>query len=298
MQHRRFNFKLTAQLLLLGLLLTAIFRFQYILDRYALASFHPSAEVAAIINRLQLTPQAMAILARARPQIDDKSTFNHNCQTSKGELELGCFVNGRIYVLKIENPSLAPEMDVVMAHELLHAAYDRLGQGKKIKVDGDIEAIFAKIADADLKQRMADYAKSEPGQQNNELHSILGTEYSELNKSLETYYKQYFEDRAVIVAAQKSYQNVFESSRRALDAELSAIHVLKAQLSSLNRRMESLKANGNISTYNALVPQQNQLVDTINKRIGLYQQAVDEYNALSKSLDSQQITAPSESTVR
>lgn len=297
MQHNRFSPKLVFQLLLLGGILVAALNVQYILDQYALATFHPSAEVSAIIDRLKLTPKAVAIMARSRPQIDDKSTFNHDCQTSKGELELGCFVNGRIYVLKIENLSLAPEMDVVLAHELLHAGYDRLEQGRKTNVDGDLEAVYSKITDSDLKQRMADYATSEPGQQDNELHSILGTEYGPLNDNLETYYGQYFQNRAIIVAAQKSYQHVFESSRKALDAELSAIHALKAQLSSLNRRMESLKASGNITAYNALVPQQNQLVDTINKRIGLYQQAVDEYNALSKSLDSQQITSPSESTV-
>jgi hypothetical protein len=298
MQHNRFSPKLFFQLLLLGGILVTALNVQYILDQYALATFHPSPEVSAIIDRINLTPTSMRILARTRPQIDDKATFNRDCQTSKGELELGCFVNGRIYVLRIENPSLAPEMDVVLAHEVLHAAYDRLGQGRKSTVDMDLEAVFSKITDSDLKQRMADYAKTEPGQQDNELHSILGTEYATLNPSLETYYAQYFQNRAIIVAAQKSYQNVFENSRKALDAELSAIHALKAQLNTLNRRMESLKASGNIPAYNSLVPQQNQLVDTINKRIGLYQQAVEEYNALSKSLDSQQITAPSESTVR
>jgi hypothetical protein len=38
------------------------------------------------------------------------------------------------------------------------------------------------------------------------------------------------------------------------------------------------------------VPQQNDLVDDINKRIATYKDGVDEYNALSKSLDSQEIT--------
>ncbi len=298
MQHNRFSPKLVFQLLLLGGIIVAALNTQYILDQYALATFHPSPQISAIIDRLKLTPEASAILARSRPQIDDKATFNHDCQTSKGELELGCFVNGRIYVLNIENPSLAPEMDVVLAHELLHAGYDRLGTGKKININNDVEVVFSKIVDTDLKQRMAAYSKSEPGQQDNELHSILGTEYTDLISSLESYYSRYFQDRAIIVAAQKSYQNVFENSRKALDAELASIHELKAQLNSLNRRMEALKASGSISAYNNLVPQQNQLVDTINKRIAMYQQAVDEYNALSKSLDSQQITAPSETPVR
>ena len=298
MGHNHFKLKLFGQLLFLCLILTGIYKYQYILDQYALATFHPSNEVSSIIDRLQLTPKARAILARSRPQIDAKKAFNTDCQTSKGELELGCYVNGRIFVLKIENPSLAPEMDVVLAHELLHASYDRISQTQKTSVNEAIEATYSKITDADLKQRIADYAVSEPGQRDNELHSILGTEYSTLNPILESHYLNYFFDRSVIVAAQKSYQRVFEDQRRALDADLAGIRALKAQLTSLNRRMDSLKSNGSIAAYNALVPQQNQLVDTINNRIRIYQQGVDEYNALSKSLDSQQITTPAESTVQ
>ena len=298
MQRNRFSFKVIIQLLFLAAIFVGATNYQYFLDRYALATFHPTPEVAAIIDRLHLTPQGRAIIARARPQIDANSAFNSDCQTAKGELELGCFINGRIYILKIENPSLAPEMDVVMAHELLHAGYGRLSRADKSAVNKRLEADYAGISDADLRQRMADYAVSEPGQQDNELHSILGTEFDGLSGAQEAYYKRYFDNRAAIVATQKAYQNVFESRRRSLDADLAGIRALKSQLTALNRRMEGLKASGSIAAYNSLVPQQNQLVDTINNRIAIYQQGVDEYNALSKSLDSQQITGPAESTVQ
>ena len=298
MQHSSFNFKFVAQLVLLGIIVGVGLNYQSILDRYALATFHPTPEVAAIIDHLKLTPKAMGILARSQPQIDSKAAFNADCQTSKGELELGCYVNGRIYVLKIENSSLAPEMDVVMAHELLHASYARLGGSNKSGVNSELEAAFSKINDTDLRQRMDDYTKSEPGQQDNELHSIIGTEFGSIGAALEAHYLEYFKDRSVIVAAQTQYQNVFESQRRSLDSDLATIRALKAQLTALNRRMDGLKNSGSIAAYNSLVPQQNSLVDTINKRIALYQQGVDEYNALSKSLDSQQITGPAESTVQ
>jgi hypothetical protein len=298
MERNRFNSKLIGQLIFLGLILTGAYKYQFILDQYALATFVPKADVAGIIDRLGLTPEAKGILYRTKPQIDAKATFNSDCQTSKGELELGCYVNGRIYILKIENASLAPEMDVVLAHELLHAGYDRLSRGQKATVDTDLESAYSKLTDNDLKQRIADYAVSEPGQRDNELHSILGTEFSVLGPALEGHYKTYFNDRNVIVAAQTRYQQVFEDRRRALDSDLAGIRALKGQLSALNRRMDGLKSSGSIAAYNALVPQQNQLVDTINTRIRIYQQGVDEYNALSKSLDSQQITTPAESTVQ
>lgn len=298
MERKGFNTKLVVQLIVLGVLLTAIYKFQFLIDQYALATFRPTAEVQGIIDRLKLTSEAKGILARTQPEINSKADFNANCQTNMGDLELGCYTRGRIYVLRIENPDLAPEMDVVMAHELLHAAYDRLGKRDQARINASLQTAYAKITDEDLRERMASYARTEPGEENNELHSILGTEFGGLSADLEGHYRTYFDDRSVIVAAQQAYQNVFTSRRQQLERELGVIRSLKLQLTTLNRRMEGLKASNSIAAYNALVPQQNQLVDNINARIKTYQQGVDEYNALSKALDSQQITVPQESPVQ
>jgi uncharacterized protein YoxC len=75
-----------------------------------------------------------------------------------------------------------------------------------------------------------------------------------------------------------------------LENELAGIRAQKAQLTLMNRQLEAYKAAGQIASYNALVPRQNKLVDDINARIAAYRQGVDEYNGLSLSLDSQQIT--------
>ena len=278
------------QLGVFGAVAAAAINYQYFLDQYALATFHPSADVAGIEDRLQLTPQAKALFARSQPVIDAKSQFNSDCQTTKGELELGCYYRGHIYVLKIDNASLVSEMDVVMAHELLHAAWLRLKPADQKVLSAQLESTYAAMADSDLRDRMAEYAKTEPGEEANELHSILGTERTGVSASLETYYGRYFDARPKIVAAHAAYQSVFDDRRSELEGQLASIRTLKAQLSSLNAQLASLKTSGNISGYNALVPRQNRLVDNINTRITAYQAGVDEYNALSRSLDSQQIT--------
>jgi hypothetical protein len=282
--------KLVADLTLLGLLVLIVLNYQVLLDRYALASFKPSAEVAAIEPGLSLTEHARAVFYRSKPQIDAKVAFNTDCETSRGELELGCYYHNRIYILRIENASLAPEMSVVTAHELLHAAWDRLSSSERSRLTTQLEAAYAKINDTDLQQRMAGYAKSEPGQEANELHSILGTERAVLTPELETYYSRYFTNRAAIVAEHATYEGVFNSRRAELEQELGTIRSLKGQLAIVNRQLATYKNAGQIEQYNALVPRQNSMVDDINSRIGRYQTAVDEYNALSKSLDSQQIT--------
>lgn len=285
------------QLALTGLAVAAILNYQFFLDQYALATFQPPSAVAAIQARIELTDQARAIFYRAQPRIDNKATFNSDCSTSKGELELGCFYRGRIYVLQIENTDLAPEMDVVTAHELLHAAWDRLGRSEQERLTTLLEQVYHGLNDPALNDRMAGYAKTEPGQEANELHSILGTEQVRLPAELEQHYSRYFKNRAVITAAQGAYEGVFTSRRQQLEGELAAIRSLKGQLAVVNQQLDAYKAAGRIEQYNALVPRQNNLVDTINSRIDAYRLGVDEYNQLSKSLDSQAIT-DTESTVQ
>jgi hypothetical protein len=268
----------------------AAINYQTILDQYALATFHPSAPLAAIEGRLTLTTKARATFYRAKPQIDTKADFNRDCDTQPHELELGCYFHQRVYVLQIDNQSLTSEMDVVTAHELLHAVWSTMSLSDRKRFGDELERVYHQGADDDLRERMAGYAKSEPGEEENELHSILGTEVAKLSPMLEEHYARYFANRSVIVAAHAAYTSVFNSRRVELESELATIRSLKGQLGVLNRQLETYRANGQIDLYNSLVPRQNNLVDDINRRIELYRQGVEEYNALSKSLDSSEIT--------
>ena len=137
---------------------------------------------------------------------------------------------------------------------------------------------------------MASYEKLEPGQVANELHSILPTEYSKLPDKLEKYYRQYFKDRQKVVAAHAKFEKVFSDQHDKLTGQLNQIHELKNQLTVLNDQLEAYKNAGLYAKYNELIPEQNARVDEINGLIETYTQGVDEYNALSKSLNSQPIT--------
>ncbi len=278
------------QLAVLALLVAVALNYQTLLDDYALATFHPTPQVAAIEAKLDLTSEAKGIFYRAKPQIDSKAEFNKDCETKPQELELGCYYQGRIYVMQISNASLAPEMEVVMAHELLHAAWARLSASEQAKLGKQLEQVYGQLHDASLQQRMAGYAKSEPGEQNNELHSILGTEYGGLPAGLETHYAQYFTDRLAIVDAHAAYKNVFDSQLAELKSEYNQIESEKKQLSTLDSDLQVYRGEGQIALYNSLVPRQNSMVDDINNRIAEYNQLKDAYNALAESLSSQQVT--------
>ncbi len=274
----------------IGLLAIGALNYEGLMDYYALSTYKPGAELMGFESRIGLSASARATLYRSNPAFDSKTSFNTDCDTRPHELELGCYYHGRIYVLHIDNASLAPEMDVVSAHELLHAQWDKLSAVERATLSNELERVYGLVADADLRDRMASYAVSEPGEQANELHSILGTEYANLSPVLEAHYAKLFPNRGQIVSAHNAYKAVFETRRIELETELSKIRSEKARLSLMNHELDGYRAGGQIQAYNALVPQQNKLVDQINTNIGSYQVAVDEYNALSKSLDSQTIT--------
>ena len=275
---------------LIGLLAIAGLNYQGLMDYYALSTYKPNAKLAAFESRISLSSSARATLYRADPVFAAKSSFNTDCDTRPHELELGCYYHNRIYVLQIDNASLASEMDVVSAHELLHATWAKMGAGERAALSVELARVYGLVADSDLRDRMASYAKSEPGEQDNELHSILGTEFTSLSPVLEAHYAKSFVNRSQIVSAHNSYKAVFESRRVELETQLSQIRAEKVRLGLINHRLDGYKAGGQIQAYNAEVPLQNKLVDEINASIGRYQVAVDEYNALSKSLDSQTIT--------
>lgn len=278
------------QLAVIVSLVVAALNYQIILDQYYLRTYQPTAMVAAYESRITLTPLAKAKFYRSNPQYDDKTSFNANCDTRPHELELGCYYRNRIYVLKIDNQSLASEMDVVTSHELLHAVWNSMDIKERNELVGELQSVYDRLDDKELQERMAGYAKSEPGEEANELHSILGTEYATLSPRLESHYAKYFTNRSQIVAAHAKYQSVFSSRRSELERELATIRSLKGQLAVMNRQLETYRSRGQIQQYNALVPSQNKLVDDINRRINTYHDGVEEYNALSKSLDSQEIT--------
>jgi hypothetical protein len=282
--------RLAIEFIVLGGLLVAALNYRLLLDEYTLMNYKPAPEIAALTQRLGLTDAGLAALYRSKPQIDDKTAFNKDCGVTKNYLEMGCYDHGRIYILRIQDHRLVPEMQVVMAHEMLHAVWAELPASDTDRISKLIQSTYKKISDSDLRQRMASYAKTEAGQENNELHSILATEFRSLPPELERYYGRYFYDRLKVLVAHKAFQKVFDDRRQELETQLADIKKQKAELTSLDSQMDALKSENLVGQYNALVPKQNALVDSINALIDVYTNGVDEFNALSQSLNSIPIT--------
>lgn len=276
-------------LAIVGLLWLVFWQWQGIADWWVLNYYQPTAEIAGFADRTKMTDKGKAIFYFAQPMLADKASFNVQCQTLRGDLEIGCFRNWRIFVLRITNPELAPVMDETAAHEMLHAAFARLSGKEKERITQLVEKQATLLNDQALEDLLKKYEITEPGQRANELHSFLGTQFPSLLPELEKYYARYFTDRAAVVAAHQAYELAFDRRKTDLNVRQAEINSLKAQLNNINYRMDALINSGNVSAYNTLVGTQNSLVRNLKQKIEDYNRLVEEYNALSTSLDSQQI---------
>jgi predicted nucleic acid-binding Zn-ribbon protein len=118
----------------------------------------------------------------------------------------------------------------------------------------------------------------EPGQRDNELHSILGTEFDSLGIDLEQYYTLYFSDdrRAVLAAAQQFDQAYTQKEDELLN--------IQNRIKQMRKQMQNDMDQNRMGDYNQLVPQINALIKEFNQKVRAY-------NALSRSLMGEETPA-------
>lgn len=276
-------------------------------DAVRASSFHPNDDIATVTQRIGLTARGQQIFYATAPVIEDRDAFNADCQSvERTAAILGCYVRDQVYLYNIQGDELDGAIEVTAAHEMLHAAYARLNVFEQARVNKMIDAEYAKIKDnPDIKQEMQYYAQAEPGEEINELHSIIGTTIKDLPVDLEQYFARYFTDRSAIVAMNDKYTAVFdEVNQQALALEdriTSEAAEIKASseqyntdLSQLNSDIESFneraRGGGFSSQYafntarqtlSARIDQMKIRQATLNQQIDLYNADVAEYNKLA-----------------
>lgn len=264
-------------------------------DIWRLRNYEAPSEVIKLADRTTMNDSARRLFYVYHPSLEDKSAFNSHCSNTEQTIVLGCYVQYQgIYLYDVEDPRLNGVVEVTAAHELLHAAYDRLSSSDKKRIDGLTNQVAEEITDERLKSTIENYRKRDPSIVPNELHSILATEVRDLPQELETYYQRYFNNRSVVVDLADTYKQAFterENQVASLDAQLES---LKTQIDSLNQSLESqqvaLKAqlealqarrrSGDTNGYNDAVPAYNQAVSNYNASINQQKQLVGQYNSL------------------
>jgi hypothetical protein len=275
-------------------------------DYIRLYDYHPSGVVNEFSRDDTMTASARHVFYVNHPTVQDRPSFNSSCKSyNEQTIVLGCYHPDQagIYVFSVNDSRLQGVEQVTAAHEMLHAAYDRLSRSQRNNIDAMLEDYYKHdLHDPRILQTIASYKKTEPSDVVNEMHSVFGTEAPNLPAPLEAYYKRYFVDRAKVVAYADSYQAEFTSReatvsqddqtlktyKSQIDANQQSLTSQRASLQTRQSTMTTARDSGDTATYNAQVPQYNsqvaaynQLVDQTSNLITSYNQLVAARNALA-----------------
>lgn len=287
-----------ALLVTIILLLTVYVNKQYIKDQYVVRTAELQPAAGVLMKNLDLTSEGIFFYKASQPKVQTSNQFNNSCGNVVREhsIVLGCYTKQRLFVFDITDQRLSGVEEVTAAHEMLHAAYERLSAKEKASIDEQLKIAAASIEDQRFKDTLAEYERTEPKQIENELHSILGTEIAVLPSGLEEYYRRYFNDRDRIVAYANQYAKTFtdiDAQIKSFDATLTSLNEQKNVLESTVKtlklaidretvQLNTLRNSGDTESYNRFVPGYNQKINEYNNTINELKSLVEDYNNVVK----------------
>lgn len=243
-----------AALILIALAIGIYSNQQYIIDRVTVAQYEPAANVQQLVERSAMTDRGRFHFYIGTPSVESTQRFNTQCDRREPQSAiLGCYASGKIYIFDVPNEQLDGIEEVTASHEMLHVVFERLDQEEIDRLALLLEAEYEKVSDEAFRERMDYYARNQPGQRVNELHSIIGTEQANISPELEEYYRQYFTDRSVVTGLHSQYESVFNDISQQVDD-------LSARVLALGEEVEagSLSYNNNVASLNRAIEAFNQ----------------------------------------
>lgn len=275
----------------IALILGVRFAAPYVRDWLILRNYEPPRVITQLVSDTTMTNRAERIFFINRPQVLEREAFNQKCQgAGEQTIILGCYHSPQrgIFVFKVDRPELNGIEQVTAAHEMLHAAYDRLSRSERQRVDGLLNDYYVnQLKDERILRTIELYKKTEPNDLTNEMHSIFGTEIASLPTELEAYYSQYFAKRSAVTDFAAQYQQAFTRRQQQIDdydAQLAILEQqIKANQAELTRQAEWLGANRTqvqASSDQETIDAYNQRVATYNQLLAQTNQLVDRYNAI------------------
>lgn len=227
---------------------------QYVIDQITVWQYEPTAEINALVDRAGMDDYGKFLYLASQPSLEGTQAFNSMCDRVENITSiLGCFSNYRIYIYDVADEQLDGIREVTAAHETLHAAYVRMGESEQEKVNILLDAEYSKLeTNKEFSERMAFYARTEPGQRANELHSVIGTEVADISPELEEHYSKYFSDRQKVVALDAKYSSVFqklEDRAKELADQLNALASIISD-GSVQYNSSALTLNNDIISFN------------------------------------------------
>jgi len=281
-----------------SVLAIAVARPYMVPDFIKLYGYTPPTNITALADETTMTDTARHLLYVNHTTVEDKTAFRQSCpRADEKTIIIGCYASGQkgIHILAVDDERLSGVEQVTAAHEMLHAAYERLSGSEKKRVNTLLAAYQQNgLKDQRILTAIESYKKTEPGQELNEIHSMFGTEVGDLPAELETYYARYFSSRQTVVGFADKYQDAFTSREATLadyDTQLkdqeaqiqTNTRSLDAQSEEIERdrsRLDELRRERNVEAYNEGVAPFNTRVATYNDLLVETKELIKQYNAL------------------
>jgi prefoldin subunit 5 len=242
----------------------------FLVDWWRYRHFEPPAEIVAMAQRTELTDTGRFRAFSSEPALNDAAEFNANCPPKSADVNvLGCYDGRNIFIFRVTEPALDGIEEVTLVHEMLHAQYARLTNSKRDEINRWIDDYVAAHDTERMQSHMANYSEDD---WHNELHSIIGTEYTDLSPELLDYYNTLF-DYTKVLELFDGYHTAFA----AISARAEAIHA-EADALAQEINSQSTAFNSDTTTLNAAI-------EDFNRRAGSgYFETIEDFNSERRAL--------------
>lgn len=277
-------------------------------DWVASWGYAPTEEVTELEEALGLTWRGQLIWAAVNPTLEEAEAFNEYCDSHDAEVSvLGCYApdEDKIYIYAIQDEELKDANKSTAAHELLHAAWDRLSEGEQKEIAGWLDELY----ESDQEWFAVELESYEDEEWTEEMYTRAATKRRELPAELEEHYGKYFEDRAQVVQYYENYQEPLDELNAELDERWAELDELDVAIERERAEYEAAveEYNGRVERFNACADtpgcfnettfawQRQQLTaegdeldawqEALNGRIRDYNQKLAEYNERAAVLE-------------
>lgn len=176
--------------------------------------YEPSLQAGEIRDDLDLTDKGRRIFAATRPEVEASENFNEHCDSYDTDISLlGCYTEGRIYVYDITMEEIAASKKVTMAHELLHAVWERMGEWERSGVEELLNEVYQENREW-FDEELEPYDDDEWIE---EIYTRAATKLEDLPEELEKHYAKIFRNREKVVEFYQEYEAPFVRLREEIE---------------------------------------------------------------------------------
>ncbi len=201
------------------------------------------ATIVAVADRAYLTEEGRELLTQVGARDARGDDLNDACggdDRTGDHATYGCYSRAGIVVFVPADARVADSAVTTLAHELLHAAFDRLGDGEVWRVKDQLHAAMERVAPDDDVRQLIDWSvDGREESRDTEIFAYLGSQVwpdGGFSPELEAVYARYFTDRAALVGVR---HRVEEDVQRLLTDHQSTVDDLtRAMTDAANERAQ------------------------------------------------------------